>query len=231
MKTFLFLLPVPQWDDYSRRTEPGDPLRLPSEPHRILLHGAVRERPKSMSTTTAFRMWALALAALVTGAALSACATIPAGGDQQEYSAARTTGSNSATTQGDGSLLAAEAAFIDAFNGLDQARFDAAWAEDATIFFPRGPFPAERIEGKAEITAVFKRLFDAVRARNPAARLNIKPTKLLTQQYGDVGVVTFELEGADARGRRTLVMRRTGGRWLIVHMHASEQPVPKPGTK
>lgn len=182
-----------------------------------------------MNTSKTYRLCALASAALVAGATLSACATSPAGGDQQVYSSPKNTDSTSATTQDDGSLLMAEAAFIEAFNSLDQARFDAAWAEDATIFFPRGPFPTERIEGKAEITAVFKRAFDAIRARNPAARLNITPVKLLTQHYGDVGVVTFELEGADARGRRTLVMRRTEGRWLIVHMHASEQPVPKPG--
>lgn len=171
---------------------------------------------------TTFRLLAprLILAGALAVAPLGACAA-PAAAAQP----ARAPAGGAAS---DASLLAAEAAFMEAFNALDQARFDAAWAEDATVFFPRGPFPPERVVGKAAVTAVFKRAFDAARARNPAARLNIKPLDVRAQAYGDLGIVTFELDGGEVRGRRTLVMRRAGDRWLIVHLHASEEPAAKP---
>ena len=67
-------------------------------------------------------------------------------------------------------------------------------------------------------------MFVAAKARNPAARLSIDPKDVRVQRYGDVGVVTFHLEGGENVGRRTAVMRRTGDRWLLVHLHASSLP-------
>jgi ketosteroid isomerase-like protein len=57
-------------------------------------------------------------------------------------------------------VRAAAAEFVAAFNGLDQARFDALWAEDAIVFFPQPPFPIRRVEGKAEVASWFKRFMD-----------------------------------------------------------------------
>lgn len=127
-----------------------------------------------------------------------------------------------------GSPTAAAAEFLAAFNALDQTRFDALFAEDATLFYPSAPFPLQRVEGKAAVTGWFSKFFDAVRKRG-AKNLNINPSDLHAQTYGDTAVVTFHLNGGSdgAIGRRTVVLNKRGGRWLIVHLHASAAR-PKP---
>jgi hypothetical protein len=42
-------------------------------------------------------------------------------------------------------------------------------------------------------------------------------------------LVTFELRNGERVGRRTLVMRREAGLWLILHLHASNMPGPTTG--
>ena len=126
---------------------------------------------------------------------------------------------------------AAAADFISAFNALDETRFDGFWTEDATLFFP-GLVPGVgggRIAGKADVLKTFHAFFAAVRkAKGAPPYLNIRPQRLAVQAYGDTAIVTFELDGENAVGRRTLVMRRAAGRWRIAHMHASSQQLPKP---
>ena len=39
--------------------------------------------------------------------------------------------------------------------------------------------------------------------------------------FGDAALATFHLPRDTALGRRTLVLRRTGAGWKIVHLHAS----------
>lgn len=121
----------------------------------------------------------------------------------------------------------AAAEFISAFNALDRNRFDALFADDATLFFPGAPFEVRRVEGKEAVLKWFGKFFDAARART--GKLNIQPADLRVQDYGSVAVVTFHLNGGDNVGRRTLVLRRDADAWRIVHLHASSQPVKKPG--
>jgi len=40
-------------------------------------------------------------------------------------------------------------------------------------------------------------------------------------------IVSFTLRNAERIARRTLVFKKVGGDWLIVHLHASN--VPRPG--
>jgi len=128
--------------------------------------------------------------------------------------------SASAAEVGVGSPAAAASAFLEAFNALNSARFDSFFAEDATMFFPDGPFPRERVEGKAAVTAAFRAFFEAARARG-ATRLNIRPQEMSVQDYGRFAVVSFHLRGGANLGRRSLVLRRDGRDWRIVHFHAS----------
>ena len=111
--------------------------------------------------------------------------------------------------------------FVDAFNNLDWDRFDASWAEDATIFFPTEGQP-RRIEGRSAILETFHSLFENVpeiEAEPPY--LSIRPLDLKVQMLGDNAVVTFHLDGSEALNRRSLVFARRDGIWLIVHLHAS----------
>lgn len=114
----------------------------------------------------------------------------------------------------------AVAAFLEAFVAMDAPRFDALFAEDVTMFFPAGPFPTERVVGKAAVTSAFHNFFAMARARG-IARLPIQPLDLEIQDYGEFSVATFHLRGNGNIGRRSLLLRREPGGWRIVHFHAS----------
>ena len=76
----------------------------------------------------------------------------------------------------------------------------------------------------------FARLFEALRGRGDRLS-DIVPRELHVQLYGDVAIASFHLTGGQEVGRRTLVLRRLGGRWLIVHLHSSAlrvAPAPTP---
>ena len=119
-----------------------------------------------------------------------------------------------------GTAEQAATAFLDAFNSLDTARFDAFFAEDATMFFPNGPFPKARVEGRQAVTAAFGRLFAMAKERG-TTRLNIKPVDLKVQDYGNFAIATFHLKGSGNIGRRSILLRQDKMSWRIVHFHAS----------
>ena len=112
-------------------------------------------------------------------------------------------------------------AFLDAFNSLDPERFNSFFAEDVTMFFPGGPFPNDRVQGKADVTAAGGRFFGMARERG-ATRLGIEPLDLLVQNGDGFGVATFHLRGGNGNiGRRSILFRFWEGQWRIVHFHAS----------
>ena len=114
----------------------------------------------------------------------------------------------------------AVAAFLDAFDALDFERFSAFFADDATMFFPSGPFPQARVEGKAAITTAFGALFDRARERG-VPRLGLRPLDIQVQNLGSFAVASFHLRGNGNIGRRSIVLRREAAGWRIVHFHAS----------
>jgi ketosteroid isomerase-like protein len=116
------------------------------------------------------------------------------------------------------------AEFVAAVNALDQARLGRLFAEDATIFFPGPPFPLRRT-AKADAMRFFGQLFQALRGRG-AHGGNSAAQDLQIQPYGDVAVATFHLIVGQDVGRRTLVLRRIGAIWQIVHMHSSAMRRP-----
>ena len=46
-------------------------------------------------------------------------------------------------------------AFVEAFKAMDEPRFDRFFAPRVTMFFPDGPFPKERVEGREAVLAAF----------------------------------------------------------------------------
>jgi ketosteroid isomerase-like protein len=111
-------------------------------------------------------------------------------------------------------------AFLEAFNSLDPARFDPFFAEDATMFFPGGPFPKDRVQGKVAVTAAFGRFFAMAKERG-ATRLGIEPLDLVVQNHDGFAIATFHLRGNGNIGRRSILLGLQDGRWRIVHFHAS----------
>jgi ketosteroid isomerase-like protein len=122
--------------------------------------------------------------------------------------------------------------FIVAFNNLDMPAFLETFADDATLIHPpSGPprtFP-KRVQGKQEIQRTFQVVFDLIRGgRTTPPYQDLQPRDLLIQEYDGLAVMSFHL-GNDTRvGRRTLVFRRIGSDWKIVHLHASTFDVASP---
>jgi ketosteroid isomerase-like protein len=112
--------------------------------------------------------------------------------------------------------------FVIAFDNLDWEKFRAAFADDATVFYPR-EFP-RRAAGRAEFEKTFKLVFEQIRAgRSIGPFMDIQPRELEIQIAGEVAIATFHLD--DKPGfvnRRTMVLRRTPNGWKIIHLHASE---------
>jgi ketosteroid isomerase-like protein len=141
-------------------------------------------------------------------AATLACAVSPAAAAQTPPAAAAQSADQ------------AVAAFLEAFDSVDTDRFNAFFADDATMFFPNGPFPQARVDGKAAIAAAFAPLFSRARERG-VARLGLRPLDVQVQNLGDFAVASFHLRGNGNIGRRSIVMRRGAAGWRIVHFHAS----------
>ncbi|HET8773904.1 MAG TPA: nuclear transport factor 2 family protein, partial [Thermoanaerobaculia bacterium] len=114
--------------------------------------------------------------------------------------------------------VAAMRGWLDALNALDETRVVAAFAEDATAFFPTAT--AERVDGRDAIAAVFHEYF-----KGNTKKTNIVPEDLRVQRSGDVAAITFNVHNPSAVARRTFVWRRGAGGWRIVHLHASNTPL------
>ena len=107
--------------------------------------------------------------------------------------------------------------FIAANERADLPLLMSTFADDATVFMPGEP--AKRLSGSAAIRDAFAALFAA--RRGPIV---ITPADIQMQMLGDVVIVTAHLvrpATSPGTSRRTFVLRKTGDRWLIVHLHAS----------
>lgn len=114
--------------------------------------------------------------------------------------------------------------FVDAFNNLDWARFEDAWAEDATAFMPLAEFPA-RLVGRDTIVSTFRSVFADFPDRfEGPPYLSIDPVGLRVDVVESAAIVTFHLGDESPRSRRTLVFVRRGEEWKIAHLHASTPP-------
>jgi len=113
--------------------------------------------------------------------------------------------------------------FVKAFENLDFDQFQAFFADNVTIFFPPSAMVSGRIDGKEKSMAVFKAFFQRVKEKKSSPPyLDIKPEKMKIDMYGDVAVVTFELNDPGALSRRTIIMKKINGQYLIIHLHASK---------
>ncbi len=120
--------------------------------------------------------------------------------------------------------------FIAAFDSLQWEPFRAYLADDITMFFPFPQSPA-RVDGRKAVESVFSQFMQGQReARTRAGRplvQGLNPRDLRIQMAGaGAAVATFHL-GGQSPARRSLVFRRTaGGRWEVIHWHASPSPQP-----
>jgi hypothetical protein len=118
--------------------------------------------------------------------------------------------------------------FLTAFENLDWETFRKSFDDQATVFFPL-PEPPERFEGRAAYEARFWLVFSQIRKSAPNGppfhRLN--PENLHIENLGHQAVLaTFHLRNSERIARRTIVFQKTGGTWLIRHLHASNVVQP-----
>jgi hypothetical protein len=67
-----------------------------------------------------------------------------------------------------------------------------------------------------------------MRRRQPGPPyMNLVPVGTKVQLLGSVAAVTFHFAGDEMVSRRTLVLQKSSGKWLIVHLHASNLQVEK----
>jgi uncharacterized protein (TIGR02246 family) len=117
--------------------------------------------------------------------------------------------------------------FLRAFEDLDMKQFIACFSDDASVFFPM-PEPPERVDGKQAIRQRFEQVFASIRsaAKSGPPFHRLTPEYLLTQLTpGHTAVVSFHLRNEERVARRTLVLSKMNGQWLIIHLHASNAPV------
>ena len=119
------------------------------------------------------------------------------------------------------------ATFVSAFNRRDWPAFQATLAPDVSAIFDR-PGPPARQDGHVAVEAVFRLIFPDSSVSGAAPPSQIRPLQLRTQDFGDVVIVSFQLGGTTAIGRRTLVFHRAAAGWQVVHIHGSSSTAPNP---
>lgn len=102
--------------------------------------------------------------------------------------------------------------------------------DEAATLFPPGDRP-QRATGRTEIRAFFESTFG-----QRSGPITITPRDVHVQQLGDIAVVTAHLAPLPTLPvaepttfpRRTFVVKRVDGRWVIVHLHASNFQLSPP---
>lgn len=111
-------------------------------------------------------------------------------------------------------------AFLAALNRRDWDAFRATFADDISVMFDSRDQP-ERRDGRAAVEEMFRAVFPAAGAPARLTMPAVQPDNLLTQDLGDVVIISFHIRSPGATGRRTIVLHRTAAGWRVVHIHAS----------
>lgn len=113
--------------------------------------------------------------------------------------------------------------FLEAIDRADLEALAPLWCEDASMYFPFAN-SQDLVRGRADVLARFARMFADLRARNPGPPPYIR---FRTEAFECLEIdsrhalVYAMLAFANQRGRRTLVFRRDGEEWRLLHVHAS----------
>ena len=117
---------------------------------------------------------------------------------------------------------------LEAVENSDMPAFIVFFDKDATMFHSLAQTPGtspRRLDGRAEIERSLRAVFDQVKAnsdRTTGPYIQIQPLHLTIQTFDQFAVVSFHLDSEPTIHRRTLVFRKIGSGWTIVHLHASQ---------
>lgn len=117
--------------------------------------------------------------------------------------------------------------FIQAIDQLDPQGLAEVYAKNAEVFYPF-TFTTQRLSGREKILKEQKKGFAwarqhlAGKADSSDFTLGLTPAQMKTTLLSSgSALVTWHSPRATHLGRRTAVLRHIGGRWWIVHHHAS----------
>ena len=112
--------------------------------------------------------------------------------------------------------------FVQAFEALDLKGIMECFSQDATSFFPVHHYP-HKINDKAEITEQFRNVISKIKEAG-LTRISLPVQDLDIFEFGEVALATFHIMDNDL-SRRTIVLKKENGTWLITHLHASNAPL------
>jgi len=117
-------------------------------------------------------------------------------------------------------VITAVNSFVDAFSNLRWEEFKQFFAEDATAFFPPSANHPARAENGKEVLSIFSKVFENAK-QHGKSKIDIQPKDVRLQMLSNCAIVSFHLNDPDLFGRRTVILQKQKGKWLIVHLHAS----------
>lgn len=116
------------------------------------------------------------------------------------------------------------AAFLTAFDNLDWPAFRSCFGPNPTMFHPAAP-NTRRVETEEQFDRAWTVVFDRIRkssGRSSPPYMTLEPQDLRVEILSaDVALVTFHILSDKEIDRRTIIFKRYGGAWKIVHIHAS----------
>lgn len=120
--------------------------------------------------------------------------------------------------------------FIHSFENLDWPAFRNCFSDSATVFHPAPP-NRKRTDSREQFEKAWLGVFDRIKkesGKSSAPYMELKPADLQIENLSaGVALVTFHLPGPKVLGRRTLVLKKFGDEWKIVHIHASNLELPQ----
>jgi ketosteroid isomerase-like protein len=115
--------------------------------------------------------------------------------------------------------------FIKAFNDMESSQLAPLFMDDATAFFGKGADELIRIDGKKNVVEVFETYFQKKKTGRKS-QIIIEPLNKQLRVFGEIAVVTFELDDKDDFWRRrTFILQKHEGDFLILHLHASAEKI------
>ena len=115
--------------------------------------------------------------------------------------------------------------FLNAFSNLQLDDMLDYFAKDSTAFFPIR-HEHQRLNGKTEIRKAFAHVIENIRNAG-LSQISLDAEDVDLMVFDEVALATFHIRD-DELSRRSVVLKQSSNKWLIMHLHASNAPLESP---